>query len=65
MEVFYKGRKHRTNATVEYDLVSGKLIVKKGSIVSESVADFRGASTVKRLRESTVDSDGIDIEFNQ
>ena len=30
MRVTYKGRKHRTDATGEYDPESGKLVVKKG-----------------------------------
>ncbi len=66
MTVFYKGRTHRTDASGEFDPVSRKLIVKKGSIVSENVAEFKGAFTVKKMRQDNVDSDGrllIDIEF--
>lgn len=66
MEVFYKGRRHRTIATGEYDSASGRLIVKKGSIVSESIASFKGAATVKKLRLENVDANGrlkTDLQF--
>lgn len=66
MKVFYKGRKHRTNAVGEYDQKTGELIVKKGSIVSETIAPFPGAQKVKELRNKAVDDKGIvnkDISF--
>ncbi len=58
MIVTYKGRKHRTDAVGEYDPESGKLIVKKGSIVSESIASFPGALSVKKMRQDNLDADG-------
>lgn len=58
MRVTYKGRKHRTDATGEYDPESGKLVVKKGSIVSESIASFPGALSVKKMRQDSIDADG-------
>lgn len=58
MKVTYKGRKHRTDATGDYDIDTGKIIVKKGSIVSESIASFPGASSVIRMRQDRIDADG-------
>ena len=59
MIVTYKGRKHRTDATGDYDPESGKLILKKGSIVSENLVSFKGAKKVQKLREENVDTNGI------
>lgn len=58
MKVTYKGRTHRTDAIGEYNPESGELIVKRGSIVSESIASFPGASSVKRMRQDSIDADG-------
>lgn len=58
MKVFYKGRKNRTNAIGEYNPKTGELIVKKGSIVSETIAEFKGAEKVRELRKITVNKKG-------
>ena len=67
MRVFYIGRTHRTNAVGDYDINTGKTTVCKGSIVSESIAQFKKTEVVKRLRDQYVNEEGIllqDITFN-
>ena len=67
MRVLYKGRTHRTNAYGEYDLQTGELTVEKGSIVSETVVEFKSASSVKKMREENVDKNGYlkkDLKFS-
>ena len=59
MEVFYKGRKNRTNASGDYNVSNGSLTVKKGSIVSENVAVFKGAASVIELRKKHTDENGV------
>ncbi len=66
MEVFYKGRKHRTMAFGDFDVSNGSLTVKKGSIVSEEVATFKGDTVVLELRKKYIDEKGVltqDIMF--
>lgn len=62
MEVFYKGRKNRTKAYGEYNVSNGSLTVKKGSLVSETVATFKGAATVIELRKKHTDENGVLVQ---
>lgn len=62
MKVFYVGRKHRTNAWGDYNPKSGEIVVNKGSVVSETVASFRNAEYVKKLRNQYVDNNGVLIK---
>jgi len=67
MKVFYNGRKNRTKAIGDYDINSGSLTVKKGTIVSETVAEYKNSSTIKSLREAYTDENGVlqeDLKFN-
>ena len=67
MEVYYYGRRHRTHAVGEYNTEDGSLIVKKGSVVSESVAEFAKKNLVINLRKQYTNNDGIvieDVKFN-
>ncbi len=67
MKVFYNGRKNRTKAIGDYDINSGSLTVKKGTIVSETVAEDKNSSTIKSLREAYTDENGVlqeDLKFN-
>lgn len=66
MDIFYKGRKNRTKANGTYDANTGVTIVKKGSIVSENVAEFKNKENILRLREKYVNDNGVvneDIQF--
>lgn len=58
MKVFYFGRRYRTRATGEYDTDTGKLTVYKGSIVSESIAQFPRREAIKALRDRYTDING-------
>lgn len=67
MKVFYNGRKNRTKATGEYDVNSGSLTVKKGTIVSETVAEYKNTATIESLRKAYTDENGVllqDLEFS-
>ena len=67
MEVFYNGRKNRTKAAGDYDINSGALTVKKGSIVSETVAEYKNTSAIQSLRKEYTDENGVllkDLKFN-
>lgn len=58
MSVFYVGRRHRTRATGEYDTNTGKVTVYKGSVVSETIAQFPKTEAIKALRERYTDDKG-------
>lgn len=62
VEVFYCGRKHRTNAHGVYNPETNKLTVYKGSIVSESVRQFSQTSRIKELREQYTDKNGLVLQ---
>ena len=67
MEVFYKGRKHRTIAYGDFNPETGHLTVKKGSIVSETIAPFRDSKKIRSLRNGITDESGLllkDIDFS-
>ena len=67
VEVFYKGRIHRTNARGVYNSDSNKLTVYKGSIVSESVRQFSKTCRISKLREQYTDQNGLvlqDVSFD-
>ena len=67
MEVYYFGRRHRTRAVGEYNTKDGSLVVKKGTVVSESVAEFSKKDLVMKLRKQYTNNDGIvieDVKFN-
>ena len=51
MKVFYSGRKHRTQAKGEYNTDTGKVTVFKGTIVSESIAQFKRTESISDLRK--------------
>ncbi len=67
INVFYVGRKYRTNATGEYNTDTGEVTVFKGSIVSETIRHFRRTEEIKVLRDKYTDANGTlmqDITFN-
>ena len=59
VKVFYSGRKHRTEATGEYDTDTGELTVFEGSVVSESIAKFSRTENIKDLRRQHTDDKGV------
>ena len=59
MKVYYVGRSYRTNAVGEYNPKTKELIVKKGSVVSENIASFKMAESVRALRKENVDRNGV------
>lgn len=66
MDVFILGRKNRTNAKGTYTPETGELIVKKGSVVSENIAEFKATSKIQELRNKYTDDNGIvqkDVTF--
>ena len=67
VEVFIKGRLHRTNAMAVFDEMSGKITVKQGSIVSEDIAEYRNKSKMEKLRKEYVNPNNEvnqDVEFD-
>ena len=58
VKVFIIGRKHRTNALGEYNPESKEIVLKRGSVVSEDVAEFSHKESIMKLREEIVDSKG-------
>lgn len=67
IDVFYIGRKHRTNAVGVYNTDTGKVTVFQGSIVSESIAQFPRSETIKKFRDEYTNEKGIvlqNITFN-
>ena len=67
MKVFYNGRKNRTKAVGEYDVQSGSLTGKKGSVESEKVAEYKNTQTILALREKYTDTNGVllqDLKFD-
>ena len=66
LKVFYKGRIYRTRASGEYDTDTKEVKVYKGSVVSNSIAQFKGAETIKRLRDQYINTEGVllqDVTF--
>ena len=67
IKVSYLGRMHRTRAVGEYDSNTGKVTVLKGSVVSETIAQFKETETIRLLRNKYTDEEGIllqDVVFN-
>lgn len=62
MKVFYNGRKKRTKAIGDYDVNDGSLTVKKGTIVSDTIADYKNSQNIKALREAHTDENGVLLE---
>lgn len=64
MVVYLKRRNSPISAIGDYDIKTGALTVKKGSIVSDSIAHtekFRGAHAIEKYRKEYV-KDGITID---
>ena len=67
IEVFYRGRNYRTNAKGEFDIDTGAVTIFKGSVVSESVAQFAGAEKIRDLRKQNTNDEGVllqDLKFD-
>lgn len=57
MKVYLKGRKSGVDARAEFDPISKKMTVLKGSILSDSIANsvkFRGAKSIAKTREGVL-----------
>ncbi len=68
MKLFISRPKTGVDATAEYDIESRKVVVLKGSIVSEDISrseKFRGTKTIEELREKYVAERRVlsDVEF--
>lgn len=65
IKIFIEGRKHRTNAKALYNEKTREVTVLKGSVVSETVSEFRHNDSIIHKRVETCE-DGIvkkDIVF--
>lgn len=58
IDVFIIGRKHRTDAMGKYNPKTKEITLKKGSVVSEDVADFSHKDSILKLRKEIVDKNG-------
>lgn len=68
MKVFLVQKRNGVSATGEYDIESGSLTVKKGSVLSATIsssAKFRGAETIRKNREGITEGTKLikDITF--
>ena len=57
MKVYLKKTRSKVDAVADYDVETKECIVLKGSIVSENIANsakFRGATSIKKVREQVV-----------
>ena len=64
MKLYLKSRKKLYNATAEYDINTGEIVVLKGSVLSENVVStgsFRGTRPILKAREGCV-NDNILLE---
>ena len=62
MKLYIKGKRNSTNAIAEYDVINGKFVVLKGSVVSNTIAHsstFRGAKSIEKQRANGNVIDGV------
>lgn len=59
IDVFIQGRNHQTDARGQYNPNNGEIIVIKGTVVSESISDFKQRDSIVALRKDIVDEKGV------
>lgn len=67
LELFIRGRNHRTDAIARYGEKTGKTTVLKGTVVSEGLSDFGNTQKIEELRRKATNDEGVltkDIVFD-